>query len=253
MNPGSGSTIGFKKLTDQGYIDVQFNKGTNALDLNTITDQEAEFALVLSNGTEVEITGMPTKVTGTSNENVYRYTIPSNVNLTPGSYQVRFLAGSFADTKSTTNVSETEQFAVAVPQAHLAGPKDGGQIDVRALNASQSITVRFQGLPGGILDSASILDSAPEFTLIGAAAQGVAINATPVKIDAYTYKYTFTGQFGIGPVTVNFLANSFKDSDSNQSQAATETFTVIGPTANLLSRAADINVLNTQGYIDVYF
>ncbi|MEI7700245.1 MAG: hypothetical protein WCK86_10635, partial [Planctomycetia bacterium] len=251
-SPGSGGVIGIQKLTSQGYIDVSFVKGQKELDVSTITDGEAELRLLLPNGTTVQITSTPTLVTTATDESVYRYTLPTTVTLVPGTYTVQFAADSFADSEGTGNKYEEETFEVAVAKPALAGPKDGAQIDVLSLNNSGFLTIRFVGLPGLTLNENSITDAAAEFVLSGAAASGITVNQTPEKVDAFTYKYSFTGQFSTGPVTVTFPAGVFMDSDGNLSVASTETFTAAGPQISLLAKSADIAVLNSQGYVDFY-
>ena len=111
----------------------------------------------------------------------------------------------------------------------------------------------FKPLPGTQPDLATIIDTAAEFTLTGLAAQAIQLNEIPEQIDDYTFRYAFTGQFGTGPVTVDFLADAFADSEGNLSRATTETFTVVGPTANMLVAAVDLQAVNRQGYLDVWF
>ena len=94
---------------------------------------------------------------------------------------------------------------------------------------------------------------------------GVTVNGTPTDLGGGTYRYTFSGAFTDGNVTVNFIAGSFADLAPvpNLSVAETENFTVtptpemIPPTADLASPTDGSSILvgdiNSQGYIDVTF
>ena len=129
--PGSGATLGLQKMQGNRYIDVEFVDGENPLDVNSILDDDAELRLHVPAGTTIEISGQPTRVTTATSGSVYRYSLPDALALEPGGYEVEFISGSFADSQGTTNASERETFTLAAPEGHLAGPKDGGQIDVR--------------------------------------------------------------------------------------------------------------------------
>ena len=98
----------------------------------------------------------------------------------------------------------------------------------------------------------------PEFLLVGAAAAGVALG-TPVKDenDDNLWYYPFTGEFGTGPVEVQLADGAFSDTKGNTSAAATQSFVVAGPEADLLSPLAgasiDVIELNQQGYLEIRF
>ncbi|MFM7057153.1 MAG: hypothetical protein ACKO2P_09565, partial [Planctomycetota bacterium] len=251
-SPAAGAVIGIQRLTSQGYIDVSFTKGQKELNPASITDEAPELRLLLPDGTLVEITDIPEKVTTASDPNVYRYMLPENLTLTAGTCTVQFIGDSFTDTEGTGNVFEEEQFKLADVRPGLATPKDGGRIDVFTLNQLGFITIRFAGLPGVSLDETSITDANAEFVLSGAAAAGVTISSTPEKIDPLTWKYRFTGQFGTGPVTVTYPLNAFADTEGNKSAANSESFIVAGPTITLLAKSADVAALNAQKYVDFY-
>jgi hypothetical protein len=252
VNPGSGSVIGLKKLTDQGYIDVSFQQGASPLDLTSITDAESEFLLKLPDGTTVEITSVPVKVTNATEPHVYRYQLPAGTNLTAGDYTVSFIQDSFKGTDNKKNDAEHETFKLALAEGTLSAPKAGAQIDLLTLNSGGFLTMRFIPLPGAELDPASITDAAAEFVLSGAAAQGVTIGQNPQKVDDFTWKYPFTGQFGTGAVTVTFGEGGFKDKSGNGSQQTAQVFNVVGPVISLMSPAIEVGVLNAQGYLDFW-
>jgi hypothetical protein len=204
VNPGSGAVVSLKKLTDQGYIDVSFQPGAKPLDLESITDAESEFLLELPDGTTVDITDVPEHVATATEPHVYRYQLPPELELVPGEYKVRFPEGAFKGTDNKENAEEEESFELALAEGTLSTPKAGAQIDILTLNSGGFLTMRFIPLPGAELDPASITDAAAEFVLSGAAAQGVTIGQNPEKVDDYTWKYPFSGQFATGPVTVTF-------------------------------------------------
>jgi hypothetical protein len=172
-NPGAGSVVGLKKVNDQGYIDISFQKGSAPLDLTSITDADSEFFLEMPDGTTVEITDVPEHVTNATEPHVYRYQLPSTLTLVPGQYIVRFSEGAFSGTDEKENVAEDETFELALAEATLSTPKSGAQIDLLTLNAGGFLTMRFVPLPGTELDPNSITDAAAEFVLSGAAAQGI--------------------------------------------------------------------------------
>ena len=129
-SPGGGAVIGVQKLTSQGYIDVSFARGLKELDTTTITDVDGELRLILPNGTTIEITATPAKVTTANDPDVYRYTLPADLSLTPGTYTVEFIADSFADKDGTKNKSEQETFELRELTTQLAGPRHEAQIDI---------------------------------------------------------------------------------------------------------------------------
>jgi hypothetical protein len=253
VKPVGGSTVGKKKLETDKHLDVVFQEGPDGLDIETITDEEPEIRLWLPDGSRIVLTGIPEKVSGASEENTYRYQLPEDIDLQPGEYQVEFLKESFADPEGGLSPMEIESFTIGELRPTLSAPRNGGQIDVRALNESKTITVQFLGLPEGAIDEESIMDAAPEFLLGGAAAAGVVFNKPPRKIDDITYEYEFSGSFGVGPVTVEFPAEGYADTDGNLSSAVTEGFTAVGPTASLLMLGRDVHELNELGYVDVWF
>jgi hypothetical protein len=107
----------------------------------------------------------------------------------------------------------------------------------------------------GTLDPSSISDTAQEFQLLGSAAAGVIINGSGTTLgDGHTYRYTFSGKFTSGTVDFSFLNNTFFDSNALGNAAETETFTVLGVTAeSTLASVAGISSLNLNRTIDVKF
>ncbi|HND55899.1 MAG TPA: hypothetical protein PLV92_25960, partial [Pirellulaceae bacterium] len=206
-------------------------------------------------GTTIDLPGEATRPDGFTDSNRYRYTLPSTVTLLPGAYQIEFLTGTFKDTSGGLNDSELETFTLGSPAAALAGPSEGGQVDVDGLNTSGYIAVRFRPVGAEELDVDTILDSTAELTLSGAGASGVVIGAAYKSDDddEFTYRYPFTGKFTPGAVSVAFAAGAFADTSGELSGATTGTFTVTGAKADQLEPLVDVNDLNNRHYIDVRF
>ncbi|MBL8335376.1 MAG: hypothetical protein JNM97_01270, partial [Rhodoferax sp.] len=168
-------------------------------------------------------------------------------------------------------------------------------VDVHVANAAGTtyLDVMFRPTPGAGLDYASILDSGQEFTLSGLGTVGGTPTPMEIIVDANgvataqpltqdvgqsdadwyaelankgvtQFRYTSTATaFTPGTITVSFLgydeANNgegWRDSSDNRSiDTAAQTFTVEGPTVNIVSPGAngqiDIGVLTNRGYLDV--
>ena len=108
-------------------------------------------------------------------------------------------------------------------------PAADSSVSQAALNNTHFLDVTYSDTGGSGLKSNSIAALAPQFTLSGSATAGVSIG-TPSLLGgtSSTYQYPFTGSFGTGQVTVNFLAGTFSDNAGNKNRAATESFTVVG-------------------------
>ena len=149
------------------------------------------------------------------------------------------------------------------PTVDLSDPANGGSIVVSNLNSRGYIDVTFADTGGSGLNTSTITDSGQEFTLSGAAASGVTVNGAPALVSGTTYRYSFTGSFGTGTVSVNFVAGSFADGAGNPNAASTEGFTTTAPpdttppTVDLNDPANGGSIvasdLNARGYIDVAF
>ncbi|MCA9172661.1 MAG: hypothetical protein KDB23_33580, partial [Planctomycetales bacterium] len=88
------------------------------------------------------------------------------------------------------------------------------------------IDVTFSDKTGNGLATSSITDAGAEFTLSGSAASGVTISSTPTLVSGTTYRYTFSGNFSPGTVTVSYVAGSWEDTTGVLNLAETETFYV---------------------------
>ncbi len=188
---------------------------------------------------------------------------------TTDTVNVTFVPGSFQDRNGNGNAEEIESFApqgVAAdtipPTLDLADPTDGGTIDSSVLNSRGYIDATFSDAGG--IDPTSITDVAPEITLSGTAANVAILDGAPSLVSGTTYRYSFSGFFNDGTVSVDFIADSFADLAGNTNTADAESFTVQTavtdftlPTANLAGPTNGSGIapatLNHRGYIDVTF
>ena len=122
------------------------------------------------------------------------------------------------------------------PVADLSDPANGGSILFSTLNSRKYIDITFSDTGSG-LNTSTITDSDAEFTLSGLRRQWRNNQWLPTLVDGTTYRYTFTGNFGAGPVSVNFTAWSFADNAGNLNAASDQTFTVdsVPPSVGSLS------------------
>ena len=267
VNPLENSSIALEKLRQSGSLDIRFSPTPKApdaeesepdptLDAASITDADAEIQLVLPDGTVVQVGGTAVQPDGAA-DGVYRYTLPVNLTLVPGTYKVRVLDGTFTDSTGGLNEEQELSFDVAVPQAILAGPAEGARVDRDDLNRAGRLSVRFLPTPGAAPDRASITDAAAELVLSGAAAAGVVLGQ-PVRDpnDDRLYWYPFTGTFGTGTVTATVPAGVFLDTSGSGNPESVSTFAVTGPEITLRNPADGTSLtraqLNQLGYLEVY-
>ncbi|MFN9138280.1 MAG: hypothetical protein ACK5YE_20755, partial [Planctomyces sp.] len=186
--PAAGSEIGVAEWTNSPWIDVAYAAGAEkTLNTATILDVAAELELLGPDGSKVTVAAAPTQPEGFKEVNKFRYALPSGFTPQTGEYQVRFLAGTWADNSSNTNVARTEKIVVSAPTAVFAAPAGGGTVDRVALSTDKTLSVFFKPVGGGSIDSATILDADPEFTLSGMAAQGIILGA-PAKSTENDYE-----------------------------------------------------------------
>jgi hypothetical protein len=263
-HPADGATVPQPQINvNERYIDVTFaDISGRGLDASTITDAAPEFALSGGAAAGVTFSDTPTVVSGTT----YRYALTAG-NFGVGQVTVTFAAGSFADNGGNTNAQSVEHFSVLqpdaeAPTAHLAAPTNGQNIGDTVINGRHYIDITFADTGGSGLDVSTITDAGAEFTLGGAGVGTASVTGAGVLVSGTTYRYSFTGSFVPGAVTVTFLAGSVTDGVGNPLAASTESFSVFltdsaPPTAALANPAngASINdiVLNPRGWIDVTF
>ena len=112
------------------------------------------------------------------------------------------------------------------PKATLFDPSSAAVMQDQAINTRHTIDIAYIHTGGSGLDLSTITDAAAEFTFTGAAARGVMRQGAPTAIGGNVYRYTFTGSFGTGPVSVNFIAGSFADNEGVTNRASSFRFTV---------------------------
>ena len=266
-NPLENGSITLGKLQQNGFLEVKFSptplsadagedEAAPTLDPASITDADAEIELVLPDGTQVPIAGNAVAPDAAAN-GVYRYQLPANLTLVPGTYKVRVLDGSFTDSTAAANAEQEIFFDVVAPQAILAGPADDARVDRDAINRAGRLAVRFLPTPGSALDTASITDAAAELVLSGAAAAGVVLGQ-PVRDpeDDRLYWYPFSGSFGTGQVTATVPTGVFVDSSGESNPESVSSFAVTGPEMTLRNPADGTTLtlaeLNRLGYLEVY-
>ncbi|MBC8422607.1 pre-peptidase C-terminal domain-containing protein, partial [bacterium] len=133
--------------------------------------------------------------------------------------------------------SDPTTVGTAPPEATLAHPFNGESLPATAINVhDRYIDVTFVDRNGSGMDPVTILDVAREFTLSGAAATGVTVNSTPLRLFGNTYRYFFAGDFLAGPVGVDFTPGSFEDLAGNTNAAGVEGFTIVAGGAGVVER-----------------
>jgi len=237
-DPLNGESIDAAVLNGRGYVDVAFDdEGGSGLDAATILDSNEEFLFFGTAASGVSVNGAPTLVGGTPS--TYRYSFTGS--FAAGEVTVCFIEASWTDNALNPNEVDTEGFQVtseAPPTADLYDPSNGQEVTRRTLNPEGRIVVSFVDNSGSGLNVATIIDSAPEFTLGGAAAAGVVVEGSGQLWYGSFFSYAFTGSFGPGPVSVEFIAGSWEDNDGHPNAAETEGFTVIvtGESADVVGR-----------------
>ncbi|MCX5670553.1 MAG: hypothetical protein NTU94_04440, partial [Planctomycetota bacterium] len=283
-----------RKFNGNAYLDVAYMAPSGAkLDYASILDADPEFTLRIA-GVTKQVSGVPVPVTTATGAdgmvttmalvpntgetlidairrtgtNRFRYEITeSNFAFPMGEVQLAFAAGAFKNEDVTlesgtvvTGAASDELvlgFTVEGATAVLLDPGARGGIDLNVLNSRGYLDVNFLPAAGATLDDNSVLDSSAEFTLAGTAAVGVVVNGKPEKVGASTFRYSFTGQFTVGEVSVAFTESRWTDSAGNTNRTFAQTFRVEGATADLTnpgpSGALGVDTLNARGWLEVAF
>ncbi|HEY6226375.1 MAG TPA: hypothetical protein VI282_04555, partial [Verrucomicrobiae bacterium] len=203
-NPKAGAAVGTGLINGNHYIEVTFH-ASNGFSINPDSIDGDEIVLKNAAGATISL-HTPTRVAGTDR---YRYSFDSD--LPTGAYTIEIRASSFQDTGGETNLGSTQKFTVEQPRATLVDPAPGKIMDRETLNNRHTIDITFTPTTGHVLDLDTIMDSGAEFTLTGANGENVVINGTPEDIGNNTFRYTFSGTFDTGKLTVHFIANSWRD------------------------------------------
>lgn len=210
VDPAASGTIDRDVLNGRGYIDVAFDD-VSGVYLPSVTDKTVEFEWSGEAAAGV-LTGAATYLGYLANGHTYRYSFTGA--FAAGTATVTFLAGGVLDVAGNMLATAAKTFTVTADSSKptVSGPSDGGTIDVDVLNGRRYLEITFIDAAG--LNAATILDKAPEFTLSGAAAAGVAVGA-PKLLSGTTYRYSFTGNFVPGAYAINFAAGVFADRAGN--------------------------------------
>ncbi len=117
-------------------------------------------------------------------------------------------------------------YDINAPTATLVSPASGATVVATTLNGQHYLDIAYSAQVGAGVNTKSITNAGPQFTLSGTAAAGVKIVGDGVPVGGDVYQYSFTGSFGTGAVTVHFIAHSFEDNAGNWNKLATYSFTV---------------------------
>ncbi|HEX6131015.1 MAG TPA: hypothetical protein VF044_04745, partial [Actinomycetota bacterium] len=127
--------------------------------------------------------------------------------------------------------------------------------DLTPTNDRTYVDVVLTPTAGGTLDPATVLDVTNEISLGGTTV--TLASGTPLALGAGRYRYFLTGSFSTGAVSVTFAAGSFATTTGIANLEATQSFTVLGPTATPVDppggSATGPRELNDRGYVDVPF
>ncbi|MDB4600633.1 hypothetical protein OAG97_02815, partial [Akkermansiaceae bacterium] len=148
----------------------------------------------------------------------------------------------------------------------LKDAASAGVGDVIASNDRTFIDILFAGSAGQDLDVASVLDSDAEFTLTGIGV-GTATLLTvdnPLALGGNVFRYFIMGDFEVGEVNLEFIADSWMDASNETNHAFTRSYTVQGSTADSIvirdgaptsldGSEIGLAEINEAGYIDLTF
>ncbi|HLQ76232.1 MAG TPA: hypothetical protein VK210_02700, partial [Terriglobia bacterium] len=232
----------------QHYIDITYNASPGAkLDYASILDSTDEFEVRL-NGTLLTLNPVPTPIAMEFNADFtmeathitaasdsalitkleadgitrFRYFITAGLPagaFGTGQLEVKFLAQSWKDAAGNfgaDGVNATYLFGIDGTVAKVAGPGDGGSIDIGELNSRNYIDVMFPdpastGVPGYVVDPGSITDLTPEFALSGAGLGSVKLDSgqAPTPNQDGSFRYWVNGRFADGDIHVEFIPGSW--------------------------------------------
>lgn len=250
-NLGSGFDVGI--LNRDRFIDLTLT-GTDGsmIAAESWVDGGVGFSLLV-HGARVDLVEAPIRVAG----DVYRIRLPTGVSIPIGDHQLVVAAGSFVDTNGETNLETLLPIQVHGVRMTLLGAV-GGVLPLDGLSRSGHLDVRFTPTAGAALDPASILDSAPEWSLTGAAAEGVLVSQTGVEsLGDGVFRYRFKGGFTEGDLLFVTATGSALDTAGQGVLATTTVLRVEGLHAVLVqpvpSGVISRSVFESQGRLLVQF
>ena len=213
----------------------------------------------------------------------------------PGTFSIPIVIETLSGYTGPTTLNVTPQFtaqtvayfapAGSAPAAQAAS-EYGGQLSAANFANQTYVDVQFASVAGGQVIPGSITNGA--LSLGGAGAAGItgfASGQNPIALGNGVYRFLLQGSFALGQVTVTFAANSFYSTsargppcpaalsttgDCYGNLAASQSFSVIGPTADLVQTvpgtngspntvvslagsSIGVNAINAQGYIEISF
>src|SRR5204862_913784 len=125
-----------------------------------------------------------------------------------------FIAGSWQDVAG--NAVQEQQIGTAAAPGTAATPgtfKRGPFIDV-TFDPTNEARVDPQTINGD------------EFTLTGADGENLVFDKA-LQVNDVTFRYSFNGQFNTGPLTVQFVAGAWADTEGNAGTARTEKIQIV--------------------------
>ena len=226
-SPASGAKIGADLINRNGYLELTFRAPLGAqIDASSINGDEV--TLKDSTGKVIALAA-PERVLLENGEgtNSWRYRFTGSLSV--GHYTVEIAANSFMDTGMVKNLAEVEVFTLEKGVAALRGFATGATVDRETLNGQGYLDVTFTPTGSNKVDPATL--NGDEFTLTGANGENVIVSKTPSQPGALagtnTWRYTFTGQFDTGKLSLNFKAGSWADTGGTTGGASVQTLQVI--------------------------
>ncbi|MGO9113300.1 MAG: beta strand repeat-containing protein [Thermoguttaceae bacterium] len=174
----------------------------------------------------------PGNLVGTITGSGPAYTVAVSGMTATGRVQLSIAADTVFNAYGQGNAASTGTanyifYDIDPPTELLVNPAAGANVVDTSLNAQQYLEVAYSAQDGEGVNIKTITEAGPQFTLGGAAAAGVTITSFGISEGGGLFDYQFTGSFGDGAVTVNFIAGSFQDNAGNYNKAASYSFNVV--------------------------
>jgi hypothetical protein len=179
-------------------------------------------------------TGTPvSKLVGTISGSGLVYTVSVTGMTATGRVQLSIPPNTVHNATHQGNAASTGAanyifYDITPPSELLVSPTTGASVLDTTINAQGYLEVAYGAQVGVGVNTGTITDSAPEFTLTGAGVGNVVVSGAAISLGGDLFKYPITsGRFGDGAVTVSFIAGSFQDNAGNYNKAASYSFTVV--------------------------
>ena len=253
MSPFNDQYVDFTEINDRGYIEIQYMPSTDSTLVEaSVVDFLPEFTLAGEAAADVVIDDSLVSL----ENGTYRY--PFTGQFKPGDVTMEFAAASFSDNAGKFSEAGTVVFHVTGAYAELAGPNDGGSIDIEALEANKYLYVRYLPTVGSTVNEDTVNDNDLAFTLTFADGSSLDVCGPPVEVDgAFRYDLPVDLELVPGQVTVDFAAGAWSDAAGTDNIASSQIFTILGATAAMIDPVADggidIILIENRRYLDVQF